>query len=224
MHNIPGNGANQKIIRVYDRCFVAMKFGGVIVPFYLSSGLSPKEGVAPGKWYPFFGVGRDHDWINKDAEMMVNYYNSPKLAKICKLLDEDFGDLREDGSIEEMSGFSEEVRELLNSDMRAGDFIYDKTGMPVVDEEGVNYVTSDFLAPSISALTTLIDASNADERGAAATRLAELDFQFRGNTGRDDSFISARRTHYLTVEDPIAISSEQTAAQPEQEEKRAQKS
>lgn len=215
MSIIPCGETSTKIFRESGRCFAAVKFGRITLPFYLSSGQFPKDGVIPGKWYPFFGVGED-GWLNKESDRMPDYYESPKLAKIAKLLDEDFGDLRDEGAVYEVEEFPDEASEFLNSDMREMVHLSDEADQRVYDNEEM----SEYLSQSISGITALIDAGNADERTAAAAHLAELDFKFGKNKGNadQDSFISARRAHYLTVGDPIAISSEQTAAPPEQKE------
>jgi predicted GNAT family acetyltransferase len=77
-----------------NRAFVVVDINGTAMPFYLSSGEGGKATVAPGKWYPFFGVGSD-GWLNKGSEdIIVKYYGSNFLQTICKKLDNIVGDIR----------------------------------------------------------------------------------------------------------------------------------
>lgn len=87
------------VIDYSGRKMTILNIGGVKVPFYLSTGLGGKKGVAAGKWYPFFGVGAD-GWINKtnDAEIS-NYYGSQELREAAEHLDNTVGDIRQDTTI-----------------------------------------------------------------------------------------------------------------------------
>jgi hypothetical protein len=227
LENIPFGHSSKKIVRRHDRCFVAVKFGGIRVPFYMSSGLTPKDGVAPGQWYPTFGIGRKAGWINKSPELS-SYFHSPMLEKVARVLDEDFGDLREIPNIADTFALSQDTLDFLNIDMRETDLIVDDVGVPIVDGEGrYSLIDEDRLRNNISAVTALLNANTEDERAAAAHHLAELDFKLgkRCDTGADrESFIPERRAHYLTVGDPIVMSAERTPASSERKEPSAQKS
>jgi len=102
------------------RKMVVVKHNGVHVPFYCSTGLAGKDtgkpgGVPAGKWYPFFGVGRD-GWLNKgDSDGINNHYGSPELEHIAKKLDEHFGDVRNDKTIPQASGRDERHVDFINS-------------------------------------------------------------------------------------------------------------
>lgn len=91
-----------KFVQLYGRVVVAAKFGNFRMPFYLSSGETPKPGIEPGKWYPFFGVGSDF-WFNKFVNGMPDYYGSPKLKEVARKLDTFFGDMRYNADIPEVS-------------------------------------------------------------------------------------------------------------------------
>ncbi|MGJ0509880.1 MAG: hypothetical protein ACR652_22695 [Methylocystis sp.] len=94
--------SSSKFVQLYGRVVVAAKFGNFRMPFYLSSGETPKTGIEPGKWYPFFGVGSDF-WFNKVVNGMPNYYGSPKLKDVARKLDTFFGDIRDNSGIPEVS-------------------------------------------------------------------------------------------------------------------------
>ena len=80
------------IVNHDGRAIVVVNINGQRVPYYLSSGSVPKEGVEPGKWYPIFGVGPD-GWINK-AGNVGTYYSRPALKKAAEQLDAAVGDIR----------------------------------------------------------------------------------------------------------------------------------
>lgn len=95
---MPSSGKS-KIVDYGGRKIVVADVNGVKVPFYLSSGLAGKSKVAPGKWYPFFGIGTD-GWINKTSqEEIANYYGDSDLARVSQTLDSTIGDIRNDQSI-----------------------------------------------------------------------------------------------------------------------------
>lgn len=77
-----------------NRLMVLADVDGVEIPFYISSGENPKEGVNPGEWYPIFGIG-DDGWLIKTSRLggIKTSYNSEKLQIIKKILDSTFGDL-----------------------------------------------------------------------------------------------------------------------------------
>lgn len=83
---------SSKLVRVGGRVMAAIRLGKIRVPFYLSSGLSPKHDVTPGRWYPFFGIG-DDNWLNK-ANGMSEYYGSALLREVAEQLDAEIGDIR----------------------------------------------------------------------------------------------------------------------------------
>lgn len=88
-----------KIIDYAGRKIILMDVRGVNIPFYLSSGHGGKKDVAPGKWYPFFGLGSD-GWLNKLSGKEINdYYGIDILKTIAHSLDKHIGDIRNDNSI-----------------------------------------------------------------------------------------------------------------------------
>jgi hypothetical protein len=87
------------IIDFGGRKIVMRDINGVMVPFYLSSGMGGKAGVEAGKWYPFFGIGKD-GWINKTKDTEIsNYYGSEALRNAAMELDSTIGDIRQDQNI-----------------------------------------------------------------------------------------------------------------------------
>ncbi len=80
------------IVNHDGRAIVVVQVNGQRVPYYLSSGSVPKEGVEPGRWYPIFGIGPD-GWINKAANVGT-YYGRPALKKAAEQLDSALGDIR----------------------------------------------------------------------------------------------------------------------------------
>ncbi len=80
------------IVNHDGRAMVVVKVNGERVPFYLSSGSVPKEGIIPGQWYPTFGIGPD-GWINKAANAGT-YYGRPALKRAAEQLDAAIGDIR----------------------------------------------------------------------------------------------------------------------------------
>jgi hypothetical protein len=90
----PNNDATGKPIYIHDysgRYTVAVDMGGISVPFYVSTGLGGKAGVAVDKWYPFFGIGPD-GWINKGSEEIINdFYGSNKLKRVAQVLNNTLG-------------------------------------------------------------------------------------------------------------------------------------
>jgi hypothetical protein len=80
----------------YDnrRIMVVADVNGTRVPFYLSTGRGNKQTVPSGKWYPFFGYGKD-GWINKGTEEDINnFYGSPALKAKAEELNSTLGDIR----------------------------------------------------------------------------------------------------------------------------------
>lgn len=97
--NAPGVTASSEIPQVKlnepfihdDRVMVITDVNGVKVPYYLSTGEGGKKSVATGKWYPFFGVGKDK-WINKGSEKNINeFYGSPSLKAKADELNNSLG-------------------------------------------------------------------------------------------------------------------------------------
>ena len=90
----PNNDATGKPIYIHDysgRYTVLVDMGGISVPYYVSTGLGGKAGVAVDKWYPFFGIGSD-GWINKGSEATINdFYGSNKLKRVAQVLDNTLG-------------------------------------------------------------------------------------------------------------------------------------
>ncbi|MGJ0509879.1 MAG: hypothetical protein ACR652_22690 [Methylocystis sp.] len=65
MENIRlASGKSARFVKCDERVMAAVRFRSFRMPFYLSSGQAAKQGITPGKWYPFFGVGSD-GWLNK---------------------------------------------------------------------------------------------------------------------------------------------------------------
>jgi ADP-Ribosyltransferase in polyvalent proteins len=93
VNKTPATPINQPF-RQGERTMIVAEVNGVKIPFYISTGQGGKKSVPTGKWYPFFGLGKD-GWLNKGSEEQVlNFYNNPHLAAKAKELDEKFGDLR----------------------------------------------------------------------------------------------------------------------------------
>lgn len=81
------------------RAVVYLDINGKKFPFYCSSGQNPKDGVTPGKWYPFFGIYKDPQglpgWFNKGTSKdMASYYNSTAWKAGADYLDKTLGDVR----------------------------------------------------------------------------------------------------------------------------------
>lgn len=82
------------IIDYSGRKIVLRDINGVKVPFYLSTGNGGKADVATGKWYPFFGIGKD-GWLNKLGGKEINsFYGIPELRAEAARLDAQIGDVR----------------------------------------------------------------------------------------------------------------------------------
>jgi len=95
----PGQIGASTLVNYAGRMMTVRDVNGTKVPFYLSSGLAGKKNVASGKWYPFFGVGKD-GWINKTSEADMNsYYGSPALKAAAEHLDNTIGDIRNDANV-----------------------------------------------------------------------------------------------------------------------------
>lgn len=90
------SSGESNIIDYSGRKIVLMDVNGAQVPYYLSTGSGGKVDVPAGKWYPFFGIGKD-GWINKTGgKEMAGYYGSPALRKAGETLDKNIGDIRGD--------------------------------------------------------------------------------------------------------------------------------
>lgn len=88
-----------RVIDVGGRKVVIMNINGKRVPFYLSTGLGGKASVAPGKWYPFFGVS-DSGWINKGSQQQINdFYGSNELRRAAEALNSEIGNIIRDDTI-----------------------------------------------------------------------------------------------------------------------------
>ncbi len=112
-----GKRFETKLANLNFRVVVAAKIGEVRVPFYLCSGREPKEGVTPGKWYPFFGV-TDEGWFVKNKDLK-NYYNSDKLRQVAEQLDRELGDIRADSRAPAFSSMPVMLQDFLNKDMKS---------------------------------------------------------------------------------------------------------
>ena len=77
-----------------NRIMTIAEVNGVKIPFYLSTGRGGKKTVPAGKWYPFFGYGKDN-WINKGTEEDINnFYGVPELKEVADKLNKEIGDIR----------------------------------------------------------------------------------------------------------------------------------
>lgn len=86
-------GGKTFIVDLDQRAIVLVNLNGHAVPFYCSTGQGGKASVAPGKWYPFWGIGSD-GWFNKGTEDMINkFYYSARLEKTAELLNHHLGNL-----------------------------------------------------------------------------------------------------------------------------------
>ena len=77
------------VVNTSKRPKVLISINGVLVPFYLTTGLGGK-GLKPG-WYPFFGIGND-GWMNKtnkaDMETYYARYWGPRVASVIQNISE----------------------------------------------------------------------------------------------------------------------------------------
>lgn len=88
------------IVDYGNRKIVLKRVNGTKVPFYLSTGSAGKKNVEPGKWYPFFGIGPNDNWINKGTEEEINnFYGSDELRSAAEELNQSIGDIRSDDTI-----------------------------------------------------------------------------------------------------------------------------
>jgi|GEM_PF-4064475 len=99
------SGLTAPIVSVSGRPMVTVDINGVRVPFYISTGMGGKTDVPAGRWYPFFGIGKD-GWFNKTRGAdITNYYGSTKLREIAEQLDTEIGDVRNAPDIPEVAKF-----------------------------------------------------------------------------------------------------------------------
>jgi hypothetical protein len=85
---------NDKIVQIAGRPIVVVDVGGRTVPFYVSTGGGGKAGVPTGKWYPFFGIGRNGFFNKGWEEAQINsYYGNSTLAHVAQTLDATFGNV-----------------------------------------------------------------------------------------------------------------------------------
>lgn len=93
------NSDDRNVVFWGDRAFTVVDINGESMPFYLSSGLNPKEGVTPGKWYPCFGIYTKGfgQWINKgSSKEIASYYRIPAFKEAGEYLDKTIGDIRQE--------------------------------------------------------------------------------------------------------------------------------
>jgi hypothetical protein len=209
LENIPCGKASQKILQVLGRPLVAIKFGAIRLPFYRSSGQNVKSGVVSRRWYPIFGIGPKTGWLNKTPDMS-SYYNSEKLEKISKLLDSDFGDLHDVGPdlLPSMKKLPQATLAFFNRDVAAvemGD---------VVIEDGEEKAAPDnpvYLDWKIGMLVRLL-GSDQNDRSKIAALLAQADLDVIGveDSPDYDSLLIENYDRYIGLEDPIALSSQQS--------------
>lgn len=85
---------NDKIVQIAGRPIVVVDVGGRTVPFYVSTGGGGKAGVPTGKWYPFFGIGKNGFFNKGWEEAQINsYYGNQTLAHVAQTLDNTFGNV-----------------------------------------------------------------------------------------------------------------------------------
>ena len=78
---------NTEIIDYYQRPVIVIDINGFKMPFYMSTGQGGKKTVQAGKWYPFWGINPDQEWITKLYEADINdFYGSSLLKSICDVL------------------------------------------------------------------------------------------------------------------------------------------
>jgi DNA-binding CsgD family transcriptional regulator/ADP-ribose pyrophosphatase YjhB (NUDIX family)/predicted ABC-type ATPase len=77
------------ILTIAQRPVVVVRFyDDINVPFYISSGRGGKKDVAAGKWYPFWGIGKD-GWFNKTSgDDINNFYGIPELREAAERLNQ----------------------------------------------------------------------------------------------------------------------------------------
>ena len=77
------------ILTIAQRPVVVVRFyDDINVPFYISSGRGGKKDVAAGKWYPFWGIGKD-GWFNKTSgDDINNFYGIPELRETAERLNQ----------------------------------------------------------------------------------------------------------------------------------------
>lgn len=92
------------VVDYMGRKITLININGVAVPFYRSTGLGGKKDVAAGKWYPFFGFGKQDGqltWIIKTGGKgtkarpdlnMNDYYGSQVLKEYAEKLDRVYND------------------------------------------------------------------------------------------------------------------------------------
>jgi hypothetical protein len=111
------------------RIITVLDINGVKVPFYISTGSGGKAKVPAGKWYPFFGIGKD-GWLNKTNEAdILSYYGSPDLQQAAEYLNNNIGDIRNNKDIPKIS-MSGPARPFINSDLNPVD-----NGTPTTPED-----------------------------------------------------------------------------------------
>ena len=83
-----------KIVQIAGRPIVVVDVGSRTVPFYVSTGGGGKKGVPTGKWYPFFGLGKNGFFNKGWEEAQINsYYGNQALAHAARTLDDTFGNV-----------------------------------------------------------------------------------------------------------------------------------
>lgn len=83
-----------KIVQIAGRPIVVVDVGSRTVPFYVSTGGGGKAGVPTGKWYPFFGLGKNGFFNKGWEEAQINtYYGNSTLAHVAQTLDNIFGNV-----------------------------------------------------------------------------------------------------------------------------------
>lgn len=159
------NGETSFVVDNDGRPLVVAEVNGVNVPFYISTGLGGKEGVATGQWYPIFGISETSGWFNKGSQEQINnFYGNDDLRSVSEWLNKR-GDLRGDVRIPKVEDPDLDFS-VINRDMNQ---INDRTipreqafaqlqenidtvarGKPVIEPKAQNSVNLETLHPAIT--------------------------------------------------------------------------
>jgi hypothetical protein len=167
LESIPcDDGRRSKVVIFEGRPIVAVRVGQLRIPFYVSSGQNKKEGVTPGQWYPFFGIG-DDGWFNK-TDKIGEYYGSGKLREIALQLDKNTDALLKDPVVISMKDSA--PAEFLNENV-----------------PGLPEVTYPDVVTAIAEVVRAIDEDKPLEASGAEMRKAALAYYRENNLWLDDS-------------------------------------
>jgi len=108
-------GTSKVVITGDGRITVVVKFRGVNVPFYISTGEGGKLSVPTGMWYPFFGSGPS-GYLNKGTEDSINkFYGSKTFGSYARFLNRELGNLMT--VQKQIPPMKKEGRSIINKDM-----------------------------------------------------------------------------------------------------------